>query len=130
MEKITVAWANEQRNIILVTYHTNDWQWSDVTMALAEQRTLIDQTDAPGVHVIVDVSKAQFVPKGGSLVSLSRNITKYAHPRQGHTVIVGARGALATILDISKSLLGSYGFRFHPATTLNAAHEILSQLEP
>jgi hypothetical protein len=128
MKKITVEWANEQHDIILVTYHSDDWQWVDFTHAFEEQKALLDQSEAPIVHVIVDVIKSQLMPKGGSLISASRNLSQDAHPKQGHTIIVGARGVVGLMVDIVGRLLGPHRSKVHTVTTMDAAYNLLAEI--
>jgi hypothetical protein len=128
MDKVTVDWANEQHDIIVVTYLTNDWQWPDLSNAFKQQRALLDQAKTAPVHVIVDVTNSQLVPKGGSLLSVSRNVSQDVHPKQGHTIIVGARGVIAKILDVAERFMGVQRSKVHSVATLPAAYEIIRQL--
>jgi hypothetical protein len=127
MEIITTQWANDARNIILNTYNTNQWEWSDLANAFVQQRAMMDQTDSSVVHVIVDVTKSQLMPMGGSLMSAARNL-KETHPRQGHTVIVGARGLITKVLNIVGNLLGEQRNKLHVVATMGEAYTLLAEL--
>lgn len=128
MQKITVELANGRDDIILVTYHTNDWQWSDFAHAFEEQRALLDNAKVPVVHVIVDVTSSRIMPKGGSLVEASRNLGKEIHPKQGHTVIVGASGYIARMIDVIGHFLGKERNKIHLAKTLDAAYQMIAKI--
>ena len=128
MQKITVEWANGRDDLILVTYHTNDWQWTDFADAFEQQRALLDHTSVPVVNIIVDVSNSHIMPKGGSLLSASRNLGKDMHPKQGHTVIVGAKGYIAKILEVVEHFLGKERSKMHIAATLDGAYAMIEQI--
>jgi hypothetical protein len=129
MENITVEWSKDRNNVIVVTYYTNDWQWSDLDQAFNKQRALLDESKNLQVQILVDVTRIQLVPKGGSLLSAARNLSRDAHPKQDHTIIIGARGIIPTILDMTIRLLGTHRSKIHAVLTFEDAYKIIDRLD-
>jgi hypothetical protein len=128
MEKITFSWANPEKTILLCTYNTDDWTWTDFYDAMKRQRELLDTVDHAKVHIIVDVRNSRLLPKGGSLVSGSRSLSDQKHPRQGHTVVVGASNLISAIVNVAGKLMGEHRKEMHLAKTMEEAHETIAQL--
>ena len=97
MEKVTVSWFDDSKTAILCTYNGEGWTWEDFFIALEQQKALIESVDHPKVDILVDVRKSTWMPKGGSLLTGMRKVSKEQHPRQGQTIVIGARGMVASI---------------------------------
>lgn len=106
MEKITFSWFNAEKSVLLVTYNEVGWTWEEMFEALKEQRSLIESVDHPKVDVVVDVTRSNWMPKGGSLLTPIRKFIGMQHPRQGKTLFVGAHGIVATIINVLGSMMG------------------------
>lgn len=128
MDKIAYEWFNEEKTVLLCTYIAEDWTWEDFHNAFQTQKAMIDSVSHPKVHVIVDTSKTHWLPKGGSLLSGIRKLTDLKHPRQGHTIIVGATGFIAAITNSMMKLLGTHRQEFHLVNTMEEARQLLAQL--
>jgi hypothetical protein len=128
MEHITVEWANESKTLILVTYHTDTWGWDELLESFNQQKQLIDSVAHPKVDILVDVRSSHLLPKGVSLLSGVRRLTSERHPRQGHTVIIGAHGLIAVILKAVEKLLGEYRQEMHVVDTVNEAHLLIARI--
>jgi hypothetical protein len=129
MEKVTVAWLDENKSAILCTYTQDGWTWEDFFHAIKMQRELIDSVDRPKVDVVVDVRNSSWLPKGGSILSGMRKFTSEKHPRQGQTIIVGARGMVASIARAVIGLLGSARQEMHFAETMDEARQKIRDFE-
>ncbi|MEO8607991.1 MAG: hypothetical protein ABI690_08925 [Chloroflexota bacterium] len=129
MEKITVAWFDDTKNAILCTYNQEGWTWDDFYLALQQQKALIETVDHPKVHIIVDVRKSTWLPKGGSLLTGLKKTTHDHHPRQGEIIIVGARGMVASIASTISNLMTSSRMEMHFAAKMEEVPALLNQLE-
>jgi hypothetical protein len=129
MEKITVSWLDENKTAILCTYNQDGWSWDDFFKALEQQKTLIESVDHPKVNIIVDVRKSSWLPKGGSLLSGMRKFNAERHPRQGQTIVVGARGMVASIASTVSKLMGSSRLEMHFASTMEDMQNLLKQFD-
>lgn len=128
MEGITYTWFNEDKSILLCTYPENEWTWNDFHAAFHVQNEMIDSVSHPKVHVIVDTRTSRWLPKGGSLLSGIRKLTSLKHPRQGHTVIVGAKGMVATIARIVTNMMGEQKQEIHLVDSMEEAEQIIANL--
>jgi hypothetical protein len=129
MEKITVSWLDENKTTILCTYNQEGWSWDDFFKALEQQKTLIESVDHPKVNIVVDVRKSSWMPKGGSILSGMRKFNAERHPRQGQTIVVGARGMVASIARTVSKLMGSSRLEMHFASTMEDMQNLLKQFE-
>jgi hypothetical protein len=129
MEKITVSWLDENKTAILCTYNQDGWSWDDFFKALEQQKTLIESVDHPKVNIVVDVRKSSWMPKGGSLLSGMRKFNAERHPRQGQTIVVGARGMVASIARTVSKLMGPSRLEMHFASTMDEMQNVLKQFE-
>jgi hypothetical protein len=125
MEKITVTWFDDSHTTILCTYNQEGWTWEDFFKALNQQKTLIESTPTPKVSVVVDVRKSSWMPRGGSLLSGMRKFSNEKHPRQGQTIVVGARGMVASIASTVVKLLRSSKPEMVFAPTMEEAQRLL-----
>src|SRR5690349_3805613 len=128
MEKITLSWATPDKAVLLVTYEDSSWNWEDFYAALKQQRAFIDGSPAPKVDVIIDTHKTGLYPKGGSLLSGVRKITVERHPRQAHTIIVGAHGLISVMIKVVEKLMGSYRQEFHSVSTIDDAMNLIERI--
>ena len=126
-DKISLAWANPEKTILLVTYEKDGWTWQDLYESLKQQKAMIDTVDHK-VHLIVDSRKTSMFPQGGSLLSGIRKITVERHTRQGHIVTVGAHGIVRVMSQIVERLMGEYRQDFHFAETMEDAYAFLGRL--
>jgi hypothetical protein len=69
------------------------------------------------------------MPKGGSLLSGMRKFSSEKHPRQGQTIVVGARGMVASIARTVTGLLGSGRQELQFAADMDEAREKLREYE-
>jgi hypothetical protein len=129
MEKITVAWFDESKTAILCTYNQDGWTWEDFFVALEQQRALIESVDHPKVNIVVDVRKSTWLPKGGSLLTGMRKFSSERHPRQGQTIVVGARGMVASIASTVSKLMGSSRLEMRFASSMEEVQVMLNHLE-
>jgi hypothetical protein len=128
MSVITVGWADPQQHIILVTYHDVGWTWADFSEAIKQQNSLIDSVTHI-VDIVVDVQNSNWMPREGSLLGIMENLSTSRHPRQRYTVIVGARGFLASVVNGLMKLRKAELRDFHFAPTLDGAYTLIKQLE-
>jgi hypothetical protein len=128
MEKIVYSWLNEEKTALLCTYLVDNWTWDDFHSAFQVQKTMIDSVTHPKVHIVVDASKSRMIPKGGSLLSGVRKLTDLKHPRQGHTIIVGAKGLVAAIASAVTKMLGAHRQELHLVNTMEQAHMVIDHL--
>jgi hypothetical protein len=126
MDKIVYSWFNEEKTIILCEYLALDWDWNDFHDAFQRQKAMIDSVTYPKVHVIVDTTRSNWLPKGGSLLSGMRKLTDLKHPRQGHTIIVGAKGLLAAVANTITKLMGKHRQEIHLVDTLEEARQLVA----
>ena len=129
MEKITVSWFDENKTAVLCTYNGEGWTLEDFYDALEQQRALIESVDRPKVHVLVDVRRTGWIPKGASLLPAMRKMSSGRHPRQGQTIIVGAHGTVAEIAKTASKLMWPTRQELRFATTLEEAMVILNYWE-
>jgi hypothetical protein len=129
MEKITVSWLDENKTAILCTYNQDGWSWDDFFKALEQQKTLIESVNHPKVNIVVDVRKSSWMPKGGSLLSGMRKFNSERHPRQGQTIVVGARGMVASIARTVSKLMGPSRLEMHFAATMEEMQNLIKQFE-
>jgi hypothetical protein len=128
VDKIVYSWFNDEKTVLLCTYPAEHWTWEDFHNAFHTQKAMIDGVSHPKVHVIVDASKGQWLPKGGSLMSGVRKMTDLKHPRQGHTIVVGAKGLIASIASAVTKLMGAHRQEMHLVNTMQEATDLLSRL--
>lgn len=129
MEKITVSWLDENKTAILCTYNQDGWSWEDFFKALVQQKTLIESVNHPKVNIVVDVRKSSWMPKGGSLLSGMRKFSSERHPRQGQTIVVGARGMVASIARTVSKLMGPSRLEMHFANTMEDMYALIKEFE-
>jgi hypothetical protein len=129
MEKISVSWLNDSKTAILCTYNQDGWSWEDLYAALVQQKALIETVDRPKVHIIVDVRKSTWLPKGGSILTGMRKMNVERHPRQGQTIVVGARGMVAAIANTVTKMVGTSRVEMHFASTMDEVPAMLNQFE-
>jgi hypothetical protein len=129
MEKISVSWLNDSKTAILCIYNQDGWSWEDLFAALVQQKAMIETVDRPKVHIIVDVRKSTWLPKGGSLLTGMRKMNVERHPRQGQTIVVGARGMVAAIASTVTKMVGSSRVEMRFASTMEDAQAMLNQFE-
>ena len=122
-------WLDENKTAILCTYNQEGWSWEDFFTALQQQKALIESVSHPKVNIIVDVRKSSWLPKGGSLLSGMRKISSERHPRQGQTIVVGARGMVASIASTLSKMMGSSRIEMHFAPTMEEMQNLLKQFE-
>jgi hypothetical protein len=129
MEKISVTWADESKTTVLCTYPPEEYSWEELFDALKRQNALIDRSDAPVVDVIVDVRVSNWMPKGGTLLTGIRKLKEHQHQRQGETIIVGARGFVASMAMVASKLLrpGKQGLYF--VNSMDEAQKLLKQFD-
>ncbi|HEX2619077.1 MAG TPA: hypothetical protein VHL11_02990 [Phototrophicaceae bacterium] len=125
---ITIDWLNEEKRVLVATYHRDGWTWEDLYEVFKKQKAMIATVDGI-VDVIVDVRNSSWLPKGGSLTSGIRKLTGEQHPRQGHTIIMGAKGMVAVILNSVMKLVGKYRAAFHFTKTMDESLEIIRELQ-
>lgn len=123
---VSIDWHDEDKQILLVTYHRDGWQWNDFFIVLKQQYAFIDSVNHT-VDVLVDVQNSSWIPKGGSLLSGLRKIEEQ-HPRQGLTIIVGAKGLVASIARSMMKMLGE-NRRFHFVATMEEAHQLIAKAQ-
>jgi hypothetical protein len=128
MDKIVYAWFNNEKTALLCTYRDENWTWEDFHHAFEIQKAMIDEVAHPKVHIVVDARKSRLMPKGGSLLSGARKLTDLKHPRQGHTIVVGATGIVATIAGAIGKILGKHRQEFHLVKTMGEANALLAEL--
>jgi hypothetical protein len=128
MDAITYSWFNEEKTVLLCTYRRAEWTWNDFYEAFQIQNKMIDSVNHSKVHIIVDTRASSWLPKGGSLLSGSRKLTSQKHPRQGHTIIVGAKGIIAAIARSITNLIGVYQQEVHLVDTMEEAEKMVSEL--
>ncbi len=128
MEKIVYKWANDEKTVLLCTYAQPDWTWDDFHQAFKTQNEMLDGVSHPTVHIMVDVRKSQLMPKGGSLLSGMRKLSVQKHPRQGHTVIVGAKGVVAAMSNLMTRLMGEHRQELHMVDTMEEADALLTHI--
>lgn len=121
---ITIDWLDESKQTILVVYKRDGWTWEDLYKILDIQRSMIESVEGI-VDVVVDGSNSYFLPKGGSLTGAMRKITSGSHPRQGHTIFVGAKGMLWSIANALLRLMGAARQKFHFENTVGEAETLL-----
>ena len=129
MDKISVSWANDQKNILMCVYNEDGWTWDDIYKALEQQRVMIESVSTPVVDVIVDATNSSWLPRGGSLVASIRKLNKVQHPRQGNTIIVGAHGMIAVIADTMVRIIGTQGSEFQFAKTIDEAYTMIKSVQ-
>ena len=128
MDKVTIEWANDEKTVVLCTYLQDGWTWEDSFKALDAQRALIETSDAPIVDVIIDTRKTNWMPRGGSIISGIRKINSSRHPRQGQTIVVGARGILATMANVMIKMIDSRRREFQFVRTMEEAYSVIANL--
>ncbi len=126
MDTITYSWFNEEKTVLLCTYPESQWTWDDFHEAFQVQNEMINSVDHPKVHVIVDTTHSHWLPKGGSILSGVGKLTKLKHPRQGHTVVVGAKGILAAFAKMATKAMGENQQEMHLVRTIQEAEKLLS----
>ncbi len=82
---ISVNWDNDDKQIILVTYH-QPWNWEDFETSLAEISTLLRSVPHM-VDLIVDVQDGGELPRDA--LSRFRRMTEKVPPNQKRLVLVG-----------------------------------------
>jgi len=128
MDKIVYTWANEEKTILLCTYRQADWTWEDFHYAFQTQNALIESVSHPQVHIVVDVRVSQLIPKGGSMLTGINKLSAQKHPRQGHSVIVGAKGLIASMVNMTAKLLGEHRQEIHMVNTFEEAYALLARI--
>lgn len=121
---ITIDWLDESKQTILVVYKRDGWTWEDLYKILDIQREMVESAEGI-VDIVVDGSNSYFLPKGGSLTGALRKITSGSHPRQGHTIFVGAKGMLWSIANALLRLMGAARQKFHFTNTVDEAKTLL-----
>ena len=129
MEKIKLAWVDDTKRVVLCTYPPEEYSWDDLFDALKRQQAMIESSDLPAVDVIVDVQNSSWLPKGGTLLTGIRKLKEFQHRRQGETVIVGARGFVASMAMVASKLIrpGKQGMYF--ANDMDQAQKLLKQFD-
>ncbi|MEP7286531.1 MAG: hypothetical protein ABI947_12265 [Chloroflexota bacterium] len=128
MSKITYAWINPEKTILLCTYPEPGWSWADLSVAFKQQQNLIEGVGHP-VYVVVDVHKSNWMPSGGSLLSMMRNFKFTRHPNQKDTIIASARGFLVNVVSSLMRLRNESLRDFHLVSTLDEAYALIDRLE-
>lgn len=128
MDNISIVWANPDKTIVLITYENDAWGWQDLYEAIKAQKTFIDSVGHPKVDVIIDCHKTGIIPKGGSLLTGIRKVAVEHHPRQGHTIVVGAHGLPRVMLKVAEKLMGTYRQEFISVDTMEAAYDLVERL--
>lgn len=129
MEKVTVAWANDEQTVVLCRYLEDGWTQEDSFAALAQQRALIESSSAPVVDVLVEGTNIRWMPAGASFIKGMKTIVELRHQRQGVTIFIGAQGILASILTITMSLIDPKRREYHFVKTMDEAYELLEQIK-
>jgi hypothetical protein len=128
MENISIVWANPDKTVVLITYENDGWGWQDLYEAVKAQKEFIESVSHPKVDVIIDCRKTGIVPKGGSILTGIRKVTVEHHPRQGHTILVGAHGFPRAMLKVAEKLMGTYRQEFISVDTMEAAYALIHRL--
>src|SRR5262245_38696735 len=128
MNKITYEWANDDKTVMLCAYTQPDWAWDDFHEAFKVQSEMLDSVSHTQVHILVDVRNSQLMPKGGTLLSGVKKLDGQKHPRQGHTVVVGAKGIVAAMSNMASKLLGEHRQEFHLVDTMEEANALLTRI--
>ncbi len=127
-EKITIEWANPERNLIRVIYKQRGWTWRELEAIFKQQFALIETVTHPRVDILIEVGASNWLPTGIPLLSVVKNVAQYIHPRQGCTVIVGARGFLKALSDSIMRLRSMTYRNFHFVDTLPQAQALLDEV--
>jgi hypothetical protein len=128
MNNISYSWFNEEKTVLLCTYDQGEWTWNDFHEAFLIQNEMIDSVDYPKIHIIVDTRASSWLPRGGSLLSGARKLTSLKHPRQGHTIVVGAQGMVAAVVRTVTKILGAHQQEIHLVDTMEEAESLVSEL--
>jgi hypothetical protein len=128
MAAITFNWANPEKSILLCTYPGPGWTWSDMEKTLEEQHRLVGEVKNP-VYIIVDVRNSNWMPPGGSFLSMAKFLRRQRQPNQRDTVIVGARGFVASIVTSLMRLTKEYFRDFHLVPSMEEAYALIGRLE-
>jgi hypothetical protein len=128
MSKITYEWANDDKTVLLCIYAEPDWTWQDFHEAFKIRNAMLDAVSHPQVHILVDVRKSHLMPKGGTLLSGINKLSGQKHPRQGHTVVVGAKGIVSVMSNLLTKFLGEHRQEFHLVDTMEEANALLSRI--
>ena len=127
-EKITIEWANPDKNLILVTYHHPGWTWQDVELVFREQHRLIESVTSPRVDIMVNVTNSSWLPSGRPLLSVIKIMSNFMHPRQGCTVVVGAKGFLKALASSMMKLRSMSARDFHFEDTQQQGNKVLEEI--
>lgn len=121
---ISIDWMDDTKQTILIVYKRDGWTWEELYKVLDIQHEMVESAEGI-IDIVVDGSNSYFLPKGGSLTGAMRKITNGSHPRQGHTIFVGAKGMLWSIANALLRLMGEARQKFHFAKTIEEAQTLL-----
>jgi hypothetical protein len=128
LTEITAVWANVEQTIVLCTYPIHGWTQEDSFKAITQQRTMIENSPAEVVDVIVDSRQIIWLPLKLSFRKGLDKLTQLKHPRQGITVFVVPSGILASMAKVILSLIDRHGREFFFVTTMEQALEKVAQV--
>lgn len=97
---ITVAWDNEEKTIVRVTY-SGRWTWEEAYTIPAKIRTLIAGLDYE-VATIHDMRDANFLPSGA--ITHTRDILSKPLDKVGLVVLIGNSRFIEAMYQIFKKL--------------------------
>ena len=98
---ILVAWENETRNTIRVTYE-RAWTWDDFTSAKVQIDTLLNSVDYP-VNIISDSRESMGLPQGNALSVVARSFQS-APSNVGIVAVLGANPFFKSLLQILQTV--------------------------
>ena len=128
MNDITYEWFNEEQTVILCTYPPTKWSWNDFFNAFDMQNTMIESVNAAKIIIIVDTRASHWLPKGGTFTSGIKRMTRLKHPRQGDTIIVGAKGLIAAVGRVATKMMGQKQSEIHFVESIEEAENLVESL--
>lgn len=118
-----IEWLIE--NKVIIGKPEGDPSPDDLTLASETYRVLIDQSDAPLVHVLVDESKLDTLPV--SLKVLVDTLDFLKHPRLGWFILYGNDDQMKKF--VSSTLTGITKVRHRRFATLKESLEFLAMVD-
>jgi GTP:adenosylcobinamide-phosphate guanylyltransferase len=127
MIDITVAWANTEKSVLLVTYESEVWTWDSVLDSLRLQRSMIEEAQGI-VDTVIDMRKARVWPKAGSSFKVFHQAGELRHARQRYTVVVGLNGVVEMMSNPMLRLYEDRKRDVYFVNTIEDSQMVLSQL--